>query len=134
VVEHATNEKIINYAELNKDTMIQEYHILKRHKEHYPKRYQQWMYPAAWTHGMNIEQHVDVPMHLLFLGVTKTIRRIMDWTKQKNKHNNFLRMSTGVLKSVTGLHIDWCVAIPMNSIKFGGWVSENYLALARLCR
>jgi len=50
-----------------------------------------------------------------------------------DKHNNFLRMSTGVLESVARLHIDWCVAIPMNGIKFGGWVPENYLALARLC-
>jgi len=129
VIEHATNEKIFNYAALHKDTMIQEYDILKHHKEQYPKRYQQWRYPAAWTRGINIEQHVDVPMHLFFLGVIKTtIRRIMD------KHNNFLRMSTGVLESVARLHIDWCVAIPMNGIKFGGWVSENYLALARLCR
>jgi len=47
-------------VELNKDTMIQEYDILKHHKEQYPKRYQQWRYPAAWTRGINIEQHVDV--------------------------------------------------------------------------
>jgi hypothetical protein len=74
-------------------------------------------------------------MHLLFLGVMKTtVQRIMEWTKQKNKHNHFLRLSSGALQAVAKLHIDWCVSIPINGMKFGGWVSENYLALARLSR
>jgi len=135
IIEHAQNEKIFNYAEMSRDTMTREYSILKHHKDQFPKKYVKWAYPAAWTRGIMLEQHVDVPMHLLFLGITKTtVKRIMEWTKQKNKHNNFLRMSTGVLESVKNLHIDWCVAIPTNGVKFGGWVSENYLALAILAR
>jgi hypothetical protein len=63
---------MFNYAELNKDTMAQEYRILKCHKKRFPRKYKQWMYPAAWIRGVNIEQHIDVPMHLLFLGVVKT--------------------------------------------------------------
>ncbi len=41
-------------------------------------------------------------------------------------------MSNGVLEAVGKLHLNWCVAIAFNGSKFGGWVSENYLALARL--
>ncbi len=28
--------------------------------------------PVAWTHWLEMDHHVDVPMHLLFLGVTRT--------------------------------------------------------------
>jgi hypothetical protein len=38
------------------------------------------------------------------------------------------------LDSISKLCLDWCVAIPLSGMKFGGWVSENYLALARLFR
>jgi hypothetical protein len=62
------------------------------------------------------------------------MKRIMEWTKQKNKHNNFLQISSGVLESVAKLHVDWCVSISLNGVYFGGWVSENYLALAQLTR
>ena len=58
----------------------------------------------------------------------------MDWTKLQNKHTHLLRMSNGVLEAVGKLHLNWCVAIAINGSKFGGWVSENYLALARLAR
>jgi hypothetical protein len=46
-LEDATNEKMFNCAELNKDTTTREYIILKHHTEQFPKRYNQWMYPAS---------------------------------------------------------------------------------------
>ncbi len=135
VTEHALNERIYAYAEMHQEDMPRQYHYLKLHKERFPQKYQKWAYPATWTRQVDLDQHIDVPMHLLFLGVTKTtIKRIMEWTKYKNKHNSFLRMTNGVLESVTKLHIDWCVTIALNGVKFGGWVSENYLAMARLSR
>jgi hypothetical protein len=74
-------------------------------------------------------------MHLVFLHVTKkTAKRIMEWTKQKNEHNNFVRIASGILASISKLWLDWCVVIPLSGMSFGGWVSENYLALARLFR
>lgn len=135
VLEHATNEKIFSYAEANKDAMTLEYNALRHHKERYPMKYVQWQFPATWIRGTYLQQHIDVPMHLLFLGITKTtMKRIMEWMKQKNSHANFLKMSGGVLESISNLHLDWCVAISLNGAKFGGWVSENFLAVARLTR
>jgi hypothetical protein len=58
----------------------------------------------------------------------------MEWTKQNNSHNHFLRIARGVLEAVAKLRVSWCVAIPLNGSNFVGWVSENYLALARLAR
>jgi len=77
LIDHATNVKPFNAAERLKDRMPREYNILARHKQRYPLQYEQWRYPTAWTREMDIKQHVDVP-------------RIMEWTKQRNKHNNFV--------------------------------------------
>ncbi len=135
VIEHALNVRMFNFTEQHMATMQREYTILSLHKSKCPNKYNQWAFPATWSRGVELEQHVDVPMHMLFLGVTKTsVKRVMEWTKQKNKHTYFLRIANGVLEAVVKLHLDWCHAIPMNGMNFGGWVSENYLALARLCR
>jgi hypothetical protein len=58
---------------------------------------------------MDIEQHVDAPIHLVILGVTKTmVKKIMEWTKQKNKRNSFVCIASGILDSIAKLHLDWC--------------------------
>lgn len=132
-LEHANNEKIFALAEQHKETMHQEYNTILWHKERNPSKYKQWKYPAIWSRGVDLEQLVDVPMHLLYLGITKnSVKRIMKWTKQTNKHNSFLPLQSGLLEPIAKLHVDWCVAIPLTGGNFGGWVSENYLALSQL--
>ena len=40
----------------------------------------EWKYPAAWERGITLSQHIDVPMHLIFLGIVKTcIQLVHDW-------------------------------------------------------
>jgi len=74
-------------------------------------------------------------MHLLFLGITKsTMKRIMEWTKQTNKYNSFLRLASGLLEHVAKLHVGWCVALPISGMNLGVWVSENYLGMSCLFR
>jgi len=108
ILQHATNARIYDYAERHKDTMPNEYGSTKRHKDRYPEKYNRWPYPAAWTRGISLQQHVDVPMHLIFMGVTKTtVKKILDWTKLQNKHTHLLRMSNGVLEAVGKLHLNW---------------------------
>ena len=39
-----------------------------------PSDYARWKIPALWNRaGATMDQHVDVPMHLLFLWITKTV-------------------------------------------------------------
>jgi hypothetical protein len=57
----------------------------------------------------------------------------MEWSKAHSLQNNFLRASSGVLDAVGSCHLEWCVVLKIAGPNFGGWVSENNLALARLC-
>jgi hypothetical protein len=75
---------------------------------------------------VELHQHLEVIMHLLFLGVVKTtIQMIQEWTK-----NKFGIEIT--LESIQYFQLDWCRGLSYNAGKLGGCVSENYLAAARL--
>ena len=61
-----------------------------------------------------------------------TMLVIKSFSTNTHKHNSFVLIASGILESVAKLHLDWCIAIPLSGMTFGGWVSENYIALARL--
>ena len=134
VLKHAQNARAIKLLEDDPNNNMH-YQVLLCHHDSNPEMYECWAYPTAWRRGLPLDAHVDVPMHLLFLGVTKTVvKQIMEWTKAHSLQNNFLRASNGVLDAIGSCHLEWCVALKITGPNFGGWVSENYLALARLCK
>jgi hypothetical protein len=89
-------------------------------------------FPPLWTRGTTLQSHIDVIMHLLYLGVTKTVTFLVrDWLKVGNSYQPFQKFAGKVLaKSFP--RVSWCMPAPYTGEKLGGWVSENYLALARL--
>ncbi len=93
----------------------------------------QWSTPAVWDRGVELEQHVDVVMHLLFLGVVRcTLELVQEWSKIRGKNAAFQRYLEGTLDSIQNIGLDWCRCMPYKSGKFGGWVSENYVGACRL--
>jgi len=106
---------------------------LEEERERKPELFRMWKFPSLWVRGVQLNQHIDVIMHLLFLGVVKTtMQMIQQWTKERGKHNAFLQYSKGAFESVQKLGLDWCRCVPYKNGKLGGWVSENYLSAARL--
>jgi hypothetical protein len=92
-----------------------------------------WEQPSMWTRGTQLTQHIDVPMHLKFLGVVKTsILMVQEWMTKRHKNNTFLNYTVGCLEFIQKMGLSWCKCIEYKAGKFGGWVSENYLAIARL--
>ena len=115
------------------DAVTPELAAKQRERRLKPELFEMWKFPALWVRGVQLHQHIDVAMHLIFLGVIKTtIQMIQKWTKERGKHTAFLQYSHGVFESVQRLGLDWCRCLPYKSGKLGGWVSENYLAAARL--
>ena len=133
ILEAATNERSFNALFNEQDSRREEFDAICRLKEQDPNLYKRWEFPALWSRGTQLSQHVDVIMHLVFLGVVRaTIKRIEDWMKSKGKFEGFVKYVRGKLESVQSLGLGWCKALPYTTGNFGGWVSENYLALARL--
>lgn len=58
----------------------------------YAKNGTVWKFPPQWVRGVELHQHIEVIMHLLFLGVVKTsLQMVQEWTKKRGKHASFLR-------------------------------------------
>ena len=128
---HAMNSKLFKEAMEEPERYAQ---VLADEKET-PDLYRMWETPATWRRGTQLYQHVDTIMHLVFLGVTKTVAMmIQDWAKGRSKGTAFLKFADGVLEGVQCLNLSWCKVLPYSGGKLGGWVSENYLAFARLLK
>jgi hypothetical protein len=92
-----------------------------------------WEHPALWTRGIELFQHIDVPMHLIFLGVLHTcVQMVHGWMTKRHKSASFSHYTKKSLEYIQKLNISWCKCIAYKSGNFGGWVSENYLSLGRL--
>ena len=74
-------------------------------------------------------------MHLLFLGIVKTtMLRIQQWMSNKRKMAPFVRAMKKQFYSLDKLKLSWIKVLPHKAGKFGGWISENYLAISRLLK
>jgi hypothetical protein len=127
------NDAVIKAAEEGTPEALDNLSEVQETKAENPQLFQQWKFPPLWDRCVKLNQHIDVAMHLIFLGVVKTtIIVIQDWTKMRGKHSAFLRYVKGALEPIQSLGIDWCRCVPYKTGKLGGWVSENYLGVSRL--
>jgi hypothetical protein len=120
---HAINCR--NYNSLSNEsdggTAGPELAAMERVRARKPELFQMWKFPSLWVRGVQLNQHIDVAMHLIFLGVIKTtIQMIQQWTKERGKHSAFLQYSKGTFESVQKLGLDWCRCVPYKSGKLGG--------------
>ena len=84
-----------------------------------PSDYVPWRIPALWARtGATLDQHVDVPMHLLFLGITKTVvsSMVQEWMLGRSKKAAFLRYANAAMSLPIRLGLDWCKATSKEDI------------------
>ncbi|KAL7559212.1 hypothetical protein ACA910_013107 [Epithemia clementina (nom. ined.)] len=89
--------------------------------------------PVTWDSDADINDNVDVVMHLLFLGIVKSaIEQTTKWLKNQMKYGSFVKTTDGLLDMVQHLNLDWCRVLGFQRGKLGGCVLENYLGFAHL--
>ena len=101
----------------------------------HPRKFLQADYPTPFSRPLwSLHKQLDVPMHMLFLGVVKTIQIfLVYWMRAKGLNTAFVQCMEGRLESVAALSLSYCKAKAYGkSDKFGGTLSENWLANARL--
>ena len=90
--------------------------------------------PAVWDRGLDIGCHVDVPMHLLFLGVGKSVlRQVHRWLRLRRKESSFFKVANEKMDAISSMHLfGWLNTAPYGEGgNFGGWVAESYVAACR---
>jgi hypothetical protein len=91
-------------------------------------------FPSSWYDTEDLSVFVEVPMHLLMLGVMKAVMlKIGKWLRSNNQNATFINHISGKLKVIKKLNIEWCKILEYPTTETtGGWVSENFAAMARL--
>ena len=106
--------------------------ILEREKNYNPTSFSKWTC-SAWTRGVEVWQHVEAVMHLVFHGIQKTNMILIEtWASRCSSLSALQRFGIPILQKIQVLNLDWCKLVPYNGGRFGGWMAENYLAMARI--
>jgi hypothetical protein len=91
--------------------------------------------PPTWLRNTDVLDHVEAIMHLLFLGIVKSVLTdIHTWMKKKKTFTKFLSVIDNYLSPIERLKLSWCKIVRYGTGSFGGHVSENYLAMARILK
>jgi hypothetical protein len=132
IEEHAINAKAVTVEQCDEASK----RILLDDRMRNPGKYERLEHPPLWKKHLfhaPLSTHIDVIMHLLFLGLVKVvIHSITLWLKSLNKHNSFLESNAKFLDKFKAMSIDWLAVLPYTGGKLGAWVSENYLGFSRI--
>ena len=61
-------------------------------------------------------------------------KETMEWLGIRRRQASFNRFAIGLLQKIECLQLDWCRIIAFRKETFGGWISENWLALSRVMK
>jgi hypothetical protein len=130
---HVTYTKALRCATVEREKWA----VISKDYESDPTKYQHYRLPSSWFDDyQDTSLYVDVPMHLLLLGVGKSVFiKVSKWLKIKMQASGFKEISKGVLDQIKLYCLEWCKILqyPYNSSdKFGGWVAENFLGFVRI--
>lgn len=116
--------------------------IVKKAKELYlsnpnhPNPSTTMTFPPLWNIGTQIYHYIDLPMHLLFLGIVKSIIEFtFDWLKLHKSLSKFGRVVKQYHNSIKSLQNDFCKLEVFSSTQetsTAGWKADNYLAFCRV--
>ena len=101
----------------------------------HPKDYVPTPLPPSWENSnIRIGHWMDAPMHLLFLGVVKKTNRILDkWSTMFMKRKPMMESFAAMVPYLSNMRLEWLKILPLcENLTFGGYVSENWVAVSRL--
>ncbi|KAL7573340.1 hypothetical protein ACA910_011703 [Epithemia clementina (nom. ined.)] len=129
--KRATNIAMLNSTNIDDDDEVVGEMFELFHED--PTMFAIYKGPVTWDSDADINDNVDVVMHLLFLGIVKSaIEQTTKWLKKRMKYGSFVKTTDGLLEMVQHLNLDWCRVLGFQRGKLGERVSENYLGFARL--
>lgn len=98
-----------------------------------PSKYCMASLPSMWLRGLPLSLFIDTPMHLLFLGIAKSIfEYVGEWSKKCNRQSAFVAIAKSLLKQLEELKLDWLTFNVETFDSWGGWVSEKFQSLSRV--
>ena len=82
---------------------------IDRDKEFDPTMYVMYRGSPNWKIGIEVWQHVEALMHLVFHGVQKHLMKAVErWASLRGLQTNLHRFGNGTLDSIQALRMEWC--------------------------
>lgn len=107
---------------------------LQQDKEDNPDDFAPPLLAQYLRNELPLSSHIDVIMHLVFLGLEKsTVMVVQESLKRRDANTAFIRNNAGYLKCFCSQYtVDWLTIMPFTGGKLGGWKSAEYLGFARI--
>ena len=85
--------------------------------------------PPVWSTEGDVCTHIETIMHLVFLGVSQTVGKVLKETLTAFKLFRQFHNNDNELQNIRSLQLDWCKTWIFGSknTPFGPWVLENTL-------
>lgn len=142
-LSHNAQEEILAHAKNchDFDLLCEKSHVYPRRyanivekRQNYPLLFLEWNVPSLWIRDIPMNRTSDAIMHLLFLGIEKSVNKeITKFLCYNEKHSSYCRLVKDTLKEILGMTIrDWCDILPYSDGHFANWISDNHLAMTRL--
>jgi hypothetical protein len=109
------------------------YERLEADRRNHPKKYERAPFPSTWNRNLPLRIYVDTPMHLLFLGVARTVFELIGmWAKRSERSGEFIPLAMRELGYLEELKLQWLSFNVPTFDSWGGWVSEKFQSLCRV--
>ena len=109
--------------------------FLRRDADENPEMYQQMSFPPIWDDLFDDSKQAVAPMHTLGpCAIKNTQQLLFQFLKLRNKQAPMLENMNVQFDIVSDMKLDWCKVFPVETSKFGSWVSENWISLGRIMK
>ena len=133
VVKNAKNCLKHRIAFENREKEEEEYLEVDLQKQKHPMDFEMAKIPSVWDRDVPLNLYVDTPMHLLFLGIAKTVFWYVGlWCSRSGRGDAFLKAGSLRLASLDRLKLQWLSFNVSTFMTWKGWVSEKYQSLTRV--
>ena len=120
----------------NRKYIVEKAKILFAKNPNHPNPSSTMTFPPLWNVHTELYRFIDIPMHLLFLGIIKsTIDLTFEWLKLHKAHTAFGNKVDQFHIQIKQLQLSFCKLEVFKSgqeVSTSGWRAENYLAYARI--
>ena len=97
-MDYSFNKIAYDSAKKNQITHYREWKAIQEDYEKDPRKYNKYCLPSSWYYMSDTSLYVDVPMHLLLLGICKSsFIKIAKWMKIQLQSTEFKTLSVGIL-------------------------------------
>ena len=120
----------------NRKYIVEKARILIQKNPNHPNPSSTMTFPPLWNVNTELYRFIDIPMHLLFLGVVKsTIDWTFEWLKCHKVLSAFGNKVDRFHMQIKQLQSSFCKLESFKSgqeVSTSGWRAENHLAFARI--